>query len=68
MCPLCHSLWQLTQEQCTMGKYTFQASHPSAFGYKVQFHGALLTCVHMFNSQGVCTMENTSHGSIAMTP
>lgn len=29
MCRLCLSRWQPTQEQCTMGKYTFQASHSS---------------------------------------
>ena len=54
MCLLCHSLWRLMQEQCTMGKYTFQASHSSTFCCKVQFQGSFLTCVSMFNSQGVC--------------
>lgn len=67
MCPPYHSLWQLTREQCTMGKYTFQASHSSAFCYQVQFQGSFLTCMYMFNSQGVYTMENMSHGYIAMT-
>ena len=67
-CLLCHSLWQLMQEQCTMGKYTFQASHSSTFCCKVQFQGTFLTCVSMFNSQGVYTMESMSRGYIAMTP
>lgn len=66
-CPLCLSLWQLTQEQCTMGKYTFQASHSSTFCHKAQFQGTCLTYMYMFNSQGVYTMENMSHGCIAMT-
>ena len=68
MCLLCHSLWRLMQEQCTMGKYTFQASHSSTFCYKVQFQGTFFTCVSMFNSQAVYTMESMSRGYIAMTP
>lgn len=67
MCPLCHSLWQLTQEQCTMGKSTFQASPPPTSCCQVQFPGTFLTGVYVFNSQGEYTMENTSRGYIAMT-
>lgn len=42
MCPLCLSLWQPMQEQCTMEKYTFQASHSSNFRYKVHCSRHLL--------------------------
>ncbi|EHB08386.1 Kelch-like protein 14 [Heterocephalus glaber] len=36
--PMQESLWQLMQEQCTMGRYTFQASHSSTICSKGGVH------------------------------
>lgn len=53
MCPLCLSLWQPMQEQCTMGKYIFQASHFSVFLYKAIARGTSLTPMCLSFTGGV---------------
>ena len=66
-CLLCHSLWQLTQEQCTMGKYTFQASNSSTFCYKVQFQGtSWLVCLCLIHRG--CTQWRVCPVAILLWP